>query len=235
MRTVEQINNIKKTFSRPYTINCLDSEELKHLINIYDSADNKNNPKVYKNTGPVTLNISPYLDDPIIEKILKTIENQIGTFEITAGFFFNTHIPHIIHNDDTYELPDTVYKGITIPLRLNGNVDNIYPKLCFFDQYYFHGPAKFFKGEPHMESYFNKPLYSYEQVENLVDDKMVYDEKLFGHLRPRWLEGLSLAECIDWIPGSIIIFDSLQLHCASDFRKLGFTSKTAISIFTKKI
>jgi hypothetical protein len=58
---------------------------------------------------------------------------------------------------------------------------------------------------------------------------------MLTHLKPQWLEGLSLHSTLDWVPGNIMIFDSLRLHCASDFRKLGIRSKTAISIFTKKI
>ena len=47
----------------------------------------------------------------------------IGDFDITAGFWFWTDYPHIIHNDDLFELPDKMYKGITIPLKLNVNLD----------------------------------------------------------------------------------------------------------------
>lgn len=236
MRSQEHIEKIKENFSNPIEIkNVLSKEDIDHLLYIFETAKDKNAPLVYKNTGPITLDIQPYLSENIFKVLLEKISNQIGPFEITAGFFFKTDFPHIIHNDDTFELPDTVYKGITIPLKLESDSTYKYPKLCFFDQFYFHGPAKFFKGETHMDTYYNKSIYDYRDVVNLTDSTIVDKEKLFTHLKSQWLEGLSLHSTLDWIPGNILIFDSLRLHCASDFRRLGIKSKTAISIFTKKI
>jgi hypothetical protein len=236
IRTIHQIRKIKENFSDPFFLkNVLSKKDIEHLLSIYNSAQEKNSPLVYKNTGPVTLNIDQYISDIVINSLLEKIKTVIGDFEITAGFFFKTHYPHIIHNDDTFELPDTVYKGITIPLSLERNTNsNLYPKLCFFDQFYFHGPAKFFKGEDHIDTYYNKQIYDYKDIDNISDKKFIDNQGLLTHLKPTWLEGLSLHSSIDWIPGNIIIFDSLRLHCASDFRKLGIKSKTAISIFTKK-
>ena len=47
-----------------------------------------------------------------------------------------------------------------------------------------------------------------------------------------WLQGLSFNSYFPWTIGSIIAFDSLQLHCASDFTKHNIKSKLGISIFT---
>jgi len=236
MRTQEQIEKIKKNFSNPLEIkNVLTLEDINHLIKIYEHAQEKNAPLIYKNTGPITLNIESYLNDHVVKKLLSTIKDHIGEFEITAGFFFYTDYPHIIHNDDTFELPENVYKAITIPLKLEAEKITQYPKLCFFDQYYFHGPAKFFKGDRHIDTYYNKQVYDYTNIDGLTDKKFIDKERLFPHLKSKWLEGLSLQSTLDWVPGNIMIFDSLRLHCASDFRKLGIRTKTAISIFTKKI
>jgi hypothetical protein len=236
MRTPEQIEKIKKNFSDPIEVkNVLTSDDLIHLLTIYESAQEKNAPLVYKNTGPITLDLKPYLNDNVVKRLVSAIEDHIGKFEITAGFFFYTDYPHIIHNDDTFELPENVYKAITIPLKLETEKINQYPKLCFFNQFYFQGPAKFFKGEAHVDTYYNKQVYDYAEVEYKVEKSFPPLRNLLGHLKPQWLEGLSLHSTLDWIPGNIIIFDSLRLHCASDFRKLGIKSKTAISIFTKKI
>jgi len=230
MRTPEQIEKIKKNFSNPIEIkNVLTVEDINHLLKIYEGADNL----VYKNTGPITLNIESYLDDRVIKHLLSVIQHHIGKFEITAGFFFHTNFPHIIHNDDTFELPENVYKAITIPLKLETEKIKQYPKLCFFDQFYFHGPAKFFKGDDHIDTYYNEQIYDYTNVDGITDKKFIDRERLFSHLKSRWLEGLSLHSTLDWVPGNIMIFDSLRLHCASDFRKLGIRSKTAMSIFTK--
>ena len=235
MRTQTDIDYIKSRTSDPYCIeDFLTVEEVNHIVNLFESEKTEPNV-VYKNTGPITLDINNYLYDSVISKVVSKLHRELGPFEITAGFFFATNYPHIIHNDDTFQLPSTVYKGITIPLKTYGS-DNI-PELCFFDQYYFHGPAKFFKGETDVPTYFNKCIYSYEDVDGLVDT--VIDDETFNsnftHLRKPWLEGLSLWGKLPWKPTSVLIFDSTRLHCASDFRKLGIESKLGISIFTKSI
>lgn len=239
MRSNHDIELIKSRISDPVCIeNFLSGEDISHLINIFNQHQ-AGGIKAYeglveKITGPVTLNLEPYLDDPVIVKIMHNLEKEIGKFEMTAGFFFRTDFPHIIHNDDTHELPATVYKGITLPLELNGFKEE-YPKLCFFDQFYFHGPAKFFKGSKDIPTYYNKQIYNYEHVDGLTNNQFVGEFSYFTHLYPQWLEGLSFHSALDWIPGNALIFDSTRLHCASDFRSLEIKSKLAISIFTKVV
>lgn len=237
MRSEQQISEIKSRNIDPYFIhNFITQEEIQHLICLFEDSNELNSPyKINKNTGPVTLDLTLNRNDSVVDKILSNLEKEIGSFEITAGFYFITDYPHIIHNDDTYELPSSVFRGITIPLKLYGNFKQ-YPKLCFFDQYYYHGPSKFFNKETYMPTYFNKQIYDYKDVEGLTNqkfDKEIYEE-LFTHCRYDWFDGLSLHSSIDWIPGRAIIFDSVRLHCASDFRKLGIDKKLGISIFTKK-
>jgi hypothetical protein len=230
MRTPEQIYNIQKTIGDPYAVaDMLSHDDCIHLINLFKNGRNK----IIKNTGPITLNLSLYFDDLIIKKIINQLKTQIGDFEITAAFFFETDYPHIIHNDDTFELPNSVYKAITLPLRLD-NFNGVYPKLCFFDQFYFHGPSKFFNGDELIPTYYNKQVYDYKDVSGLVNDVFSDNNNYFTHLKPQWLGGLSLHSSLDWIPGHALIFDSVRLHCASDFRNLGIKSKLGISIFTKK-
>ncbi len=232
MRTNEQIAKIKSQFTDPYVVNnFLNSNDLKVLIDIFNGT---NAPLVHKNTGPITLNINDYLHLPVFEKIFQNIKNEIGEFEMTAGFFFKTNYPHIVHNDDTFELPDTVYKAITIPLEFEGLAD-AFTKLCIFDQCYFHGPAKFFKGSNNIPTYYNQQIYEYSNVDGLVDYPIEDKNNYFTHLNPMWLEGLSVKTVLDQIPGTALIFDSVRLHCGCDFRQQGIKSKLAISIFTKKV
>lgn len=236
MRTKEQISLIKSRISDPYQIeNFLTQEDINHLIELFNSQKTQPNV-VYKNTGPITLDIKDYLEDSVLFKIIEKIKKEIGPFEITAGFFFTTNFPHIIHNDDTFELPTGVYKGITIPLKTYGAIK--IPKLCFFDQLYFGGPAKFFNGDKDIPTYYNKQVYDYNEVDGILDS-MVIDESTrityLTHLKYIWLKGLTFWGTLDWKPGNILIFDSVRLHCASDFRKLGITRKLGLSIFTKVV
>jgi hypothetical protein len=229
MRSPEDIARIRSRIQDPYSVDSfITHEQIEYLINLFDTQSNK----IHKNTGPITLDLD--FTDPVIVSIIAKLKELLGSFEITAGFFFTTDYPHIIHNDDTFELPDGVYKGITIPLKTYGS-DRI-PDLCFFDQFYFHGPAKFFNGDANVPTYYNQQVYNYADVDNEVGS-MIIDEstrcQYFTHLKTSWLKGLTLWGTLKWRPTSALIFDSVRLHCASDFRQQGIKSKLGISIFTK--
>ena len=229
MRSPEDIARIKSRIEDPYSVdNFITSEQIAYLIDLFDNHENK----IQKNTGPVTVNLD--FTDPVVADIVLRLKQLIGPFDITAGFFFTTNYPHIIHNDDTFELPDGVYKGITIPLKTYGS-DRV-PDLCFFDQFYFHGPAKFFNGDTDIPTYYNKQVYNYADVDGIVGG-MIIDEstrcQYFTHLKTQWLKGLTVWGTLKWRPTSALIFDSVRLHCASDFRQQGIARKLGISIFTK--
>lgn len=228
MRSQEQIDKIKSQFSDPYSVeHFISQNDVNELIEIYERSN-----KTHKVTGPVTVDIEDCLEHAVFNRILAGIQTEIGSFEITAGLFFKTSYPHIIHNDDTFELPDNVYKAITIPLYADGQG---IPKLCFFNQHYFHGPAKFFNGSMNVPTYYNEQIYNYKDVDGIVSEPFIDANNYFTHLNPLWLQGLSLHSALDWIPTQAIIFDSVRLHCASDFRRLGIKSKLGLSIFTKKV
>ena len=90
MRTQEQIDNIKKNFSDPYIVeNFITENDVLYLINLFDNST-PNQPKVYKNTGPVTLDISNYLNDPIVNNIINRLKLAIGDFDITAGTYLRS-------------------------------------------------------------------------------------------------------------------------------------------------
>jgi hypothetical protein len=240
MRTIEQIEKIKFRIDDPKTLNnFLTQKEIIHLTMIFDTAENLNSPykgKIKKNTGPVTLELTQFSSDSVVKSIFEKIENVIGPYDVVSAFFFKTDYPHVIHNDDSFELPENVYKAITLPLEIYGENIKGFPSLCFFEQFYFHGPSKFFKSEEYIPTYYNKQIYDYKDIENLTDspfDEELY-KKYFTHVKKQWLEGLTFYSAIDWIPGAAIIFDSVRLHCASDFRKQNIREKLAISIFTKK-
>jgi hypothetical protein len=243
MRTQQQIDDIKSRFVEPFSVdNFLSNEEVEYLVNMYESHSDEQNlaeRKVYKNTGPVTLNLKSYADDEVVVKILERLKYVIGPYEITASFFFHTNIPHIIHNDDLFQLPDGIYRAITFPLKFYRTVESdVLPNLCFFDQSYFQGPSKFFKGseQDNIPSYYNQKLYDYSNVDGVLDYNAIDDEtyaKLFTHLKREWLDGLSLKSYLPSKIGSALIFDSVRLHASSDFKKLGIDSKLAISIFTR--
>jgi hypothetical protein len=227
MRSQLDIARIKNRIEDPYSVeNFISAEQIEYLINLFDTQGNK----LHKNTGPITQDLD--FADPVIASIINKLKELLGPFEVTAGFFFSTDYPHIIHNDDTFKLPD-VYKGVTIPLKIYGA--NQVPDLCFFDQFYFHGPAKFFNGDELVPTYYNTQIYDYKDVDGLSDAMMDESTRVtyLTHLKPEWLKGLTLWGTLKWKPTSALIFDSVRLHCASDFRQQTINRKLGISIFTK--
>lgn len=238
-RTNLQIKLIEKEISDPYIIeDLIDSKEANYLINLFEEEEHL---KVNKKTGPVTIDwkhdVNTHLyEDPVVQKVLERLEAHIGPFDINAALYFHCNGPFTLHNDDNYEFAH-VYKGITLPLKIHGPGQGD-PGLVMFNQFYFHGPAKFLKGLKDVDpyTYFNKILTSYEDVENLSD--VMFDEewrsKYIPHIDAKYLEGLSVHSVMPWIPCNAIVFDSTRIHCATNYKRLGYTNKQAISIFTRK-
>lgn len=228
MRSQQDRELLKSRFTDTICLdNFLTAEEVQYLIDLFECSDNK----VYKNTGPVTSSIK---NNDIMVSIVDRLKPHIGNFTVYSADFFNVTFPHIIHNDDLKTFPLT-YKAITLPLKINYKVPSrSLPKLCIFDQYYLEGPAKFFNGDADIPTYYNTQVYEYSEVQNKSTTAIDQDtvKKYLTHIKPSWLTDLSINSVHDWQPGSAIIFDALKLHCASDFRRLGITSKLGISIFT---
>ena len=228
MRTKEQIELIKSTQSDPVQlINVLDSKKIDLLLNYYH-----NQKKIEKNTGPKVVYVDEGVD--IIDDILLFLREHFGNFKLRSAHFFEVETPHVLHIDDDFDFPNT-YKAFTIPLWVDGNDCNKI-KLIMFDQYYYGGPVKFFKGESNIsKTYYNIPLNDYTEVENKSSKGITNSikRKFLSHIKNNWLEELSISNYFPWTIGSIIAFDSLRIHCSSDFRNVGINKKIGLSIFTE--
>lgn len=229
MRTQEQIDKIKKKQSGPVSFkNLLSEVDISNLLDYYFSNSDQ---VIKKSTGPTVLKISP--DEAVLNRVLKKIENIVGNFDVRYAHFFDVTGPHIIHNDDTFEYPNC-YKAFTIPLKIYGNSTDI--NLAVFDQYYYGGPAKFVNGEDTSgwNVHYNTFLTDYNSVEGInnkgIDAEL--QQKYLTHLRPSWLEGLSINAMLPWTIGNVLCFDSLALHCSTDFNAVGVERKIGLSVFT---
>jgi len=227
MRTDEDISDLKKIQSEPnQVLNFLTESERHSLLEYYKNS----NEIDVKPTGPRCVYIDR--DNPVLTTVLDKLKYLYGNFTVRNAQIFDTEVPHALHIDDGKDLPKT-FKAFTIPLEVKGGLD-IDAKLCFFDQYYYGGPAKFFKGETYEKKTYNSIVNDYTNIHGITDSQ--FPEKLremfFNHLDIKWLHGLSMRSYFPWIVGSCIAFDALQIHCASDFRKAGINSKIGLSIFT---
>jgi hypothetical protein len=235
MRSNEDKEKIISNLAEPFSVDSfLTSEEIAMLIDMFKAGKNK----IYKNTGPVTVDIpvEEIKNSDLFQNILDRLKPYIGeNFEVYTAFLFYVEIPHIIHNDDSFDLP-MIYKGIAIPLEITyESCFTEYPSLCFFDQYYLEGPSKFFNGSKDIHTFYNKCIYEYSEVKNKSSDGISKDvkEKYLTHIRDNWLDQLTFNSAQEWKPGNAIIFDCARLHAASNFKKQGIKSKLGISIFTK--
>lgn len=187
---------------------------------------------VYKNTGPSMTNVSK---EPAIERALAKIRELYGECTLMNANVFDVDRPHVLHNDLVDSDPDGL--AILVPLQFFGN--NEYPKFYVFDQRFTERPVKLFGNDPEFmpnNVFINAPLKEYDNVEGTVSTPFDWTGVTteFNHLRPQWLEGLSINSVFDWVPGDAIVFDRCNIHCASDFREIGVTRKIGLSIFIHK-
>lgn len=234
MRSQQDKQTITNHIDSPFTIeNFISQDELVLLTDYFKSSDNH----THKNTGPVTMNVTePEFEQPLFKNILERLEPYIGRVRVFSSLYFYVERPHIIHNDDSFSYP-VCYKGINIPLEIEYVQENTgWPNLVFYDQYYLEGPAKFFNGSDNVVTHYNKCVYEYSEVGNLSTTPIDNEtrRKYLTHLKPEWLEGLSIDTITRWKPGDITVFDSVRLHSSNDFVRQGIKSKLGLSIFTER-
>lgn len=231
MRNTEQKTFLQNRFSESYSIsNFLTHDQVSDLVLYYNQLPDEE--KIFKNSGPITANIhnSDRAKD-IFAMLKEKVIAEIGSCEIYNAAFFDVSYPHIIHNDDLKSFPDT-YKAFTLPLEVRG-LEN--PSFITYNQHYLDGPVKLFKGEEQqITSYYNDIVSDYKNVIGLTSKAFSQDvwAKYLTHIKPAWLEGLSVEKIHSWQPGNAIVFDCARLHSACDFRRQGVTSKLGLSIFT---
>lgn len=229
MRSNEQIEKLQETHSETVQFrNIVSDAQIKELKEYYYNSSNK----LQKNTGPKVLYVEEH---PFVKQITEYLQQYYRPFEVRSAHFFEVTRPHVIHIDDEFEYPDS-YKAFTIPIEtLGGPCDRA--KLVMFNQYYYGGPAKFFQGESEdfMNVHYNKTITDYNDIWYKTEDEFPdhLHIMLLNHLKKQWLQGLSIDNYFPWQIGSIIAFDSLRLHSASDFTRAGITKKLGLSIFTK--
>jgi hypothetical protein len=237
MRNYATIEKLQDRLSPAYCIqNFLTDLE---LVKLYDLWTSTQLHTIEKNTGPITVNLKDIKDSNIIKLVIQKIKNQLGEdCKCWGGQFFYTNVPYVVHNDDDmYKFPDA-YKAVSMPIKVwPEDKESSLTELVCFEQSYFEGAAKFFKGGPKQETYYNRAVYDYKDVQNLKQTPIPKQltDKLFPHLKTEWLNGLSIDNKFPWQLGSAIVFDSLKLHASTDFRKKGIESKLGLSLFFEKL
>jgi hypothetical protein len=96
-RSKEEIDKIKQHESPPFVIE--NAVDVKLLLQYY--AENKNKI-IQKNTGPQVLTVPPG-DNSLFHSLQNILKEYTGEFKVRNVHFFETEVPHVIHNDDTFE------------------------------------------------------------------------------------------------------------------------------------
>lgn len=208
----------------------LESSEIVNLKRMFAEGE-----KDVKPTGPICTRYRHSREmDHLIRRLGEILPESV-LFD--TSLFFKTDYPHVLHADAPKDPQRVPSKGILIPLDFEGESEPRPFDMSFFvfHQRWYDFPVKLFRGEREKSSPHNRPLFDYEGLEDLGKGPAISGElreKWFSHLAGDWLEGLSIERQFDWKIGSIIVFDSFQIHCANDFRRRGIRSKLGLSLFT---
>lgn len=231
-RSPEQIKQMQTGSGQAYQVeNFLSNSEINLLLGEFKTSSEKE----FKKTGPVC---APYRP---LKEVDRKIHSLLGPCKILkTSLYFLTSVPHGLHMDAPKDLSLTPFKAVLLPLQYQSSrrLDPFDISFFTFQQRWYGYPAKFFKGEEDIYSPHNLPVYEYSQVENLSVESNIPEEvkkKWLPHLKNQWLEGLTMDQQFDWKVGSAIVFDSFQIHCASDFRPFGVQFKVGLSIFTESL
>lgn len=232
LRTEEQKQEILSRLEPTRVIeDCLPESLHNKLLDAYWTGE-----KNQKNTGPITVDYFPNKMEAT-DWWLETkefITEYIGEHGCFASNFFHVKQPHVLHNDDSVRWVPRLHKTVVIPLEITEPTN-----FTVFDQCYLDGPVKLRHGanlNKKQDSivYYNQNLLDNSLLENYTGkdfDKDTWD-KYFTHIAYERFHGLSIECMAEWKPGSIIIFDTARIHCATNFMAQGIKEKIGYSIFT---
>ena len=177
----------------------------------------------------------------ILKKIFdQKIKNIIGNYELDFYAWQEAIIPWKIHADLRW-YPDKVpYKVILIPLDVVSDQPtwkDTYT-VAFKQRNYLEGNKNTNEGEKGNtdQTDWKRPCTKPGTV-NLVDGFKIsksQHEKYFSHMSYQFLEGLEIDNLFKWTPGSCVVWDQNQLHCADNFLKNNIKTKLSLIFFTNQ-
>jgi hypothetical protein len=185
---------------------------------------------------PLTYITCDCWEKPERKLLLPRLEEILGSFWVWGANYFKTLVPYWPHVDTGVGLRAANYKNVLLPLDIEGEGET---HIVFFKQRYFGDNTQFFRSGQALdpEATCSGELFDYSQVLYLNGDepfdRAIFDEYL-SNCNYENLRGLTVDRILPWTVGSCYLFDSAQIHCASNFFKQGIRSKTGLSLFTCK-
>jgi len=189
---------------------------------------------------PVVVENSKYAGgsfrDPIGQKIKQIfhepLKKIIGEYELDSYAWQEAINPRKIHTDMHWYKDKLPYKTILFPLDVISDSDS------WKDTY-----TVAFKQRDYLEDNSNAEQsdwtrpYENPGVHNLIDGYSISKdehEKYFSHIPYDFLGGLEIDNIFKWTPGSCVIWDRNQLHCADNFLANDITTKHCLIFFTNQ-
>lgn len=184
----------------------------------------------------------PYIRDYIIPKA----QEVVGPCVCIGDNIYKTTQPYTIHTDAKYG-KDYIkglvpFRQVVLPLEVDKDLKT---KFFLFNQRYYDDAAHFVNGIP--EELAPNPMYnsvitdSYKNhnVENLETTEKIskewWEENINRpHMPYSAFEGLSVSHELDWEVGSLMTFNSWQLHCSHNFRLIGADYKIGLVLVLMK-
>jgi hypothetical protein len=194
-----------------YYNNVVTSDLLKSLIEIY------NNSKEYETKSMKKA--------PGTDAVLDLLESHsvIQVDKIKTCHFYKHEVPYYPHTD----FRNDEIQNLVVPLEVEGGPN---PSLIVFDQY-FEEPSVTWTFRENVNFKVNTGVKGrpcdFNEVKGLTNnpiEKELYNNFLYHYPEKYWF-GLS-GKAYEFLPGSIIQFDSKKIHCTSAMKcstKLGLT------------
>ena len=225
-----KIQDIKKLEGNPKIVKIFSNQEIKDILNLYNSLPvttyNKKQNVIKKRW---LQNYNKNLDKIYISKL----KNFLGEFQMDNlkssegkdffGLFHESFSPLKLHVDSGFSENDVIYKQVVTPLTPIGET------VIFKNRWY--GKSTSFtidKDELNFKPTIGQNERSSEHIGKEEFDKEMH-KKLLSHIDINNLRGLKI-ECVyKWKIGESLIMDRTHIHCSSSNivnKKIGLTTFT---------
>ena len=216
----------------------ISSDELKLLRDLIDGVEYPEHGKTSKYAGS-SYEWPPH--GPLMKEIFhEKLISQIGNHQLDFFAWQEAIIPWKIHADLRWYADKIPHKVILVPLDVISDKDG-------WDETY----SITFKQRNYLRNQSNAGIKKAGNTDQKnwkrpIDDpctegcvngynisKDIWEEYM-THVPYEHLEGLELDTVFKWEPGSAVIWDANQLHCADNFLARGIKTKLSILIMTNQ-
>ena len=237
--TNEQIARMQARDSGSWVIdNFVSSSDLNKLRKIIDTVDYPEHGSTSKYAGSAYEH-PPY--GPIMKKIFyDKIVSEIGDHKLDFFAWQEAINPWKIHADLMWFADEIPYKVILVPLDVVGEGEDWTDtySITFKQRSYLRNNANINKPKkPNSDQSSWKRPINQKNVEGCCDGYMINEETwntYMSHMPYDWAEGLEIDTIFKWRPGSAVVWDQTQLHCADNFLARGIKTKLSILIMTNQ-